>query len=211
MPHRVANFFRSPNDSLNTIKASVRRRSPSSRSPAATPRPGSTRTVSYASSVGEETEEHAQSTHPAGHAAPTPRMHEPAREKETSHHRLSFPALHLSGHLGGHKSKDGHHQHPSASLDWKIESPPAVMYGDAENSTGALVSGQLLLAVKENDFEVESFQARLEINVIRKRPFKDHCNECASQKTELKTWSFLAEPAALSKRECAPPLEAIRP
>jgi arrestin-related trafficking adapter 1 len=133
-------------------------------------------------------------------------MHEPTKEKESSHHRLSFPGL----HLGGHKSKDGSHQHPSASLDWKIESPPAVMYGDAENSTGALVSGQLLLAVKEADFEVESFQARLEIHVIRKRPYKDHCHDCASQKTELKTWSFLAEPTALSKRECTPTLNTMR-
>ncbi|KAH6647189.1 hypothetical protein BKA67DRAFT_524616 [Truncatella angustata] len=122
-------------------------------------------------------------------------MPESAKEKEGSHHRLSFPGL----HLGGHKSKDHSHQHPHASLDWKIESPPAVMHGDAENSTGALVSGQLLLAVKEAPFEVESFKARLDIHVIRKRPYKDHCNDCSNQKTELKSWELISEPAALSK------------
>lgn len=198
MPHRVASFFRSSNDSINNIKATVqRRRSPSSRSPttAATPRPGSTRTVSYPSSIDEEAEERVRSTSPS--AAPPVKMPESAREKEASHHRLSFPGL----HLGGHKSKDHSQQHPHASLDWKIESPPAVMHGDAENSTGALVSGQLLLAVKEAPFEVESFKARLDIHVIRKRPYKDHCGDCTNQKTELKSWALIAEPTALTKRK----------
>ncbi|KAI1871450.1 uncharacterized protein JN550_004444 [Neoarthrinium moseri] len=196
MPHRVASFFRSSNDSINNIKAQVqRRRSPNSRSPAGTPRPGSTRTVSYASSVDDEGEEQAPTQ--AGHAAPPVRMPETAKEKDgIHHHRLSFPGL----HLGGHKSKDQAHQHPNASLDWKIESPPAVMYGDTENSTGALVSGQLQLAVREAPFEVESFEARLNIHVIRKRPYKDHCHDCANQVTELKSWKFLAEPTALTKR-----------
>ncbi|KAK9413573.1 putative LDB19 N-terminal domain-containing protein [Seiridium unicorne] len=198
MPHRVTSFFRSPNDSINTIKASVqRRRSPSSRSPATTPtttpRPGSTRTVSYPSSIDEEAEERTRSTSQT--AAPPVRMPESAREKDVSHHRLSFPGL----HLGGHKSKDHSQQHPLASLDWKIESPPAVMYGDAENSTGALVSGQLLLAVKEAPFEVESFKGQLDIHVIRKRPYKDHCHDCANQKTELKSWELIAGPATLTK------------
>jgi hypothetical protein len=122
-------------------------------------------------------------------------MPESAREKEASHHRLSFPGL----HLGGHKSKDHSQQHPLASLDWKIESPPAVMYGDAENSTGALVSGQLQLAVKDTPFEVEGFKARLEIHIIRKRPYKDHCHDCTNQKTELKSWEMISGPASLSK------------
>lgn len=204
MPHRVTSFFRSSNDSINNIKASVQRRtSPSSRTPTTnttvtTPRPGSTRTVSYPSSLDEDAEERARSTtsiaaHQAQAPAPPVKMPEAAREKEVSHHRLSFPGL----HLGGHKSKDSP-QHPHASLDWKIESPPAVMYGDAENSTGALVSGQLLLAVRDAPLEVESFKARLDIHVIRKRPFKDHCQDCTNQKTELKSWELLAGPATLS-------------
>ncbi|KAF3015273.1 hypothetical protein G7054_g10649 [Neopestalotiopsis clavispora] len=197
MPH-ITSFFRSSHDPINTIKATVRRRSPSSRTPvSATPRPGSTRTVSYPNSINDEAEdqENQQTRSNNQSVAPPVRMPESAREKEASHHRLSFPGL----HLGGHKSKDHGEKHPHASLDWKIESPPAVMYGDAENSTGAIVSGQLMLTAKDAPLEVEGFKARLEIHVIRKRPYKDHCHDCTNQKTELKTWELIAGPATLSQ------------
>jgi arrestin-related trafficking adapter 1 len=199
MPH-ITSFFRSSHDPINTIKATVRRRSPSSRTPvSATPRPGSTRTVSYPNSINDEAEdqENQQTRSNNQSVAPPVRMPESAREKEASHHRLSFPGL----HLGGHKSKDHGEKHPHASLDWKIESPPAVMYGDAENSTGAIVSGQLMLTAKDAPLEVEGFKARLEIHVIRKRPYKDHCHDCTNQKTELKTWELIAGPATLSQGE----------
>ncbi|KAH8668482.1 hypothetical protein BX600DRAFT_257359 [Xylariales sp. PMI_506] len=200
MPHRVTSFFRS-SDGSHGIKASVqRRRSPSPRHPTvATPRPGSTRTISYTSS-GEDDAEHRSNL--------SVKMPDSAKDKEKDgahHHRLSFPGL----HLGGSKSAKDHNQHPHASLDWKIESPPAVMYGDTENSTGALVSGQLLLAVKDAPLEVESFEGRLEIHVIQKRPFKDHCSDCATQKTELKAFQFLAEPTTLSKRLHEFPFSAL--
>ncbi|KAK8061099.1 arrestin n-terminal domain containing protein [Apiospora hydei] len=228
MPHhRVTSFFRSSNESINNIKASVqRRRSPSSRSPATTPREGTTRTISYASSI-EDNQHHNHSTttsaatsaattpaaedhtHSGFHAnfwAPTPvnKMTESTTahhskekdHKDHPHHRLSLPGL----HFGASKHSKEHGQHPNASLDWKIESPPVVLHGDAENSTGALVSGQLLLAVKEVPFEVESFEARLHIHVIQKRPYQHHCPECINQKTELKNWKFLADPAALDQR-----------
>ena len=201
MPHRVASFFRSPNESINNIKATVqRRRSPSSRSPASTPastprpREGISRAISYNSSTDEEpVEDH---THHGFHSglwgAPqiSLKMPESAKEKEAAHHhRLSFPGL----HLGGHKSHKEHGQYPHASLDWKIESPPAVMHGDAENSTGALVSGQLLLLVKEEPFEVDTFEAKLDIHVVQKRPFHQHCHDCTNQKTELKNWKFYGD------------------
>ncbi|KAK8076673.1 LMBR1 domain-containing protein [Apiospora phragmitis] len=229
MPHhRVTSFFRSSNESINNIKASVqRRRSPSSRSPATTPREGTTRTISYASSMEENNNNHhhhlhsnnstaptspsEDHTHSGFHSnfwAPTPvnkmtesttvASHSKEKDhKEHQHHRLSLPGL----HFGASKSHKEHGQHPNASLDWKIESPPVVLHGDAENSTGALVSGQLLLAVKDVPFiEVESFEARLHIHVIQKRPFQHHCSECINQKTELKSWKFLADPAALDQR-----------
>ncbi|KAI1760376.1 hypothetical protein GGR53DRAFT_470403 [Hypoxylon sp. FL1150] len=198
MPHRVVDFFRSSNDSINSIKASVQRRSsPNSRS-ASRERP--TRHSSAASSV-LETADHAPA--PISTAPPV-KMPESAggKEKEKDkhndahNHRLSFPSF----HLGSSKSLKEPAQNPNAALDWKIESPPAVMYGDTENSTGALVSGQLLLKVKEEDFEVESFGAKLEIHVIQKRPFTGHCQQCANQTTEIKSWSFLGEPTTLSKR-----------
>ncbi|KAI1777995.1 hypothetical protein F4818DRAFT_408663 [Hypoxylon cercidicola] len=193
MPHRVVDFFRSSNDSINNIKASVQRRSsPSSRS-ASRERP----TRHSASSV-ETTVD--QTTTPNS-AAPPVKMAEPRGREKDKHndahnHRLSFPSF----HLGSSKPVKEPAQNPSAALDWKLESPPAVLYGDTENSTGALVSGQLLLKIKEEDFEVESFGAKLQIHVIQKKPFTGHCQQCASQTTEIKSWSFLSEPSALSKR-----------
>ncbi|XXH04555.1 hypothetical protein Hte_010972 [Hypoxylon texense] len=203
MPHRVVDFFRSSNDSIHSIKASVQRRSsPSSRS-ASRERP--TRHSSAASSVLETPVDQAQTP---SSTAPPVKMAEPARGRQKDkdkdkdkhgdahNHRLSFPSF----HLGSSKTFKEPAQNPNAALDWKIESPPAVMYGDTENSTGALVSGQLLLKVKEEDFEVESFGAKLEIHVIQKRPFTNHCQQCANQTTEIKSWSFLSEPTVLSKR-----------
>ncbi|CAJ2506675.1 Uu.00g078610.m01.CDS01 [Anthostomella pinea] len=196
MPHRVVDFFRSPNDH---IKASVQRRS-SPNTSRRTSRERPTRNPSYASSVDETTaEDNVLNNTPAQTAAPAVKMPDSAKEKHPKdhkdHHRLSFPTL----HLGGSKASKDHSYNQSASLDWKIESPPAVMHGDTENSTGALVSGQMLLCVKE-PLDVQSFDARLEIHVIQKKPFNYHCHGCAHQKTEVKKWSFLTEPTALSKR-----------
>ncbi|KAL7626142.1 Endocytosis regulator [Parahypoxylon ruwenzoriense] len=195
MPHRVVDFFRSPNDSIHSIKASVQRRSnPNSRS-ASRERPSR---HSSTSSIHEATA--AEHTHNLVHStAPSVKMADPTKEKHKdvhTHHRLSFPSL----HLGSSKSAKEQAQNPNASLDWKIESPPVVMHGDTENSTGALVSGQLLLDVKEDNFEVESFEAKLEVHVIQKRPYTGHCQNCTNQTTELKSWTLLSEPTILSKR-----------
>ncbi|KAI6090281.1 hypothetical protein F4821DRAFT_255994 [Hypoxylon rubiginosum] len=199
MPHRVVDFFRSSNDNIHSIKASVqRRRSPTNSRSASRERP--TRHSSAASSV-LDTADH---TPTPNSTAPPVKMSEPARGRgnekdkhnDAHNHRLSFPSF----HLGSSKALKEPAPNPNAALDWKIESPPAVLYGDTENSTGALVSGQLVLKVKEEDFEVESFGAKLEIHVIQKRPFTGHCQQCANQTTEIKSWSFLGEPTTLSKR-----------
>lgn len=110
------------------------------------------------------------------------------------HHRISFPGLHLPGS----KSPKDQPQHPHASLDWRIESPPAMMHGDTESSTGALVSGQMVLKVKDIPLEVESFTASLHIHVTQKKPFQGHCSDCTNQKTEIKSWTFLNEPTTLT-------------
>lgn len=188
MPHRVVDFFRSPNDSIHTIKQTVQRRtSPTARS-------GERQTTTRTSSYGSDgtVEEHTT-------ALPSVKILQLPKEKHTKEqHRLNFPGLHLVGH----KSQKDLSQNLGASLDWKIESAPAVMYGSTEESTGALISGQLLLCVKEEGFEVENLEARLEIHVTQKKPFNSHCHDCTHQKTELKSWSFLSEPAALTQRMC---------
>lgn len=204
MPHRVANFFRSSNDNINSLKASVQRRkspNPKSKSQPSRPREGTVRRVSYASSTDEDAE-HRQSPSVRNSSAPAVKMPEPPlppakKEKESHHHRLSFPGL----HLGGSKAPKEQPQHPHASLDWRIESPPAMMHGDPDTSTGALVSGQMVLKVKDAPLEVESFTARLNLHVTQKKPFQGHCSDCANQKTELKSWTFLTEPTTLTPRE----------
>jgi hypothetical protein len=190
MPHRVVDFFRSPNDSIHTIKQTVQRRtSPAARRTQSKERHRPTRTSSYGTDG--TVEDHT--------LAPPVKMPETTKEKHKEHHRLNFPGL----HLGGHKTQKDLSQNPSASLDWKIESAPAVMHGSPEESSGALVSGQLLLCVKEECFEVESLEAKLEIHVTQKKPFNGHCHDCAVQKTELKRWSFLSEPVSLTQRACS--------
>ncbi|SPQ26179.1 9d35190d-0238-46d6-8d8f-de771a04222b [Thermothielavioides terrestris] len=107
------------------------------------------------------------------------------------HHRISFPSLHL-GRLG----KEAHTSSP-ATLDWMLESPPIVMYGDPETSSGALVSGQLFLNINEDGLEIESLNATLSVHVTQKKPFANHCAECTNQHTELKRWELLPQPLSM--------------
>ncbi|KAH7629380.1 hypothetical protein B0T09DRAFT_266580 [Sordaria sp. MPI-SDFR-AT-0083] len=122
--------------------------------------------------------------------------HHHHKEKDHHHHhRISFPGMHF-----GRSSKDVH-AHAPASLDWKLESPPIVLYNDPETSTGALVSGQIFLNVKEDHdlLDVESINATLQIHVTQKRPFTHHCHDCTHQYTEIKKWQFLDHPLVLAK------------
>ncbi|KAK0637386.1 hypothetical protein B0T17DRAFT_483325 [Bombardia bombarda] len=125
--------------------------------------------------------------------------------KEHAHHghRLSFPGIHF-----GRSSKDSHAS-SQVSMDWKLESPPIVLYGDAESSTGALVSGQLFLNIKDDGVEIESFIATLTVHVTQKKPFSTHCQECIHQYTELKRWTLLPQPLALKKGEHSFPFSVL--
>lgn len=190
MPHRVATFFRSSTNTLeNQVthlkKAAIRRTTSPNRPVAGRNSRSSERVFSYASSIDEESEE---VTSPANmpdspHVRPT----------AEHHHRLSFPGLHI-----GRSSKESH-SNPHVDLSWKIESPPIVLHGDAENSSGALVSGQLFLDIKEESYEVDSFKATLNIHVVQKRPFTPHCQDCTHQYTELATWDLLPQPLPMKK------------
>jgi len=114
--------------------------------------------------------------------------------------RLAHPtwkARRLSWSFGKHAAKDAH----VAGLDWKIESPPILFHDDPDHSTGALLSGQLLLEVKEDTLELDMFEATLKVHVTQKRPFTLHCAECTNQYTELKRWNFLTHPVILPRGE----------
>lgn len=98
----------------------------------------------------------------------------------------------------GRSSKDTHASSP-ATLDWELESPPMVMYGSPESSSGALLSGQLFLDIKEEGLEIESLNATLSIHVTHKKPVVSHCVECANHYTELQRWQLLQQPLAMTR------------
>lgn len=223
MPHRVATFFRNSTNSLenqviNLKKSTIRSRT---KSPNRTNKSGggltnrdsrsAERVVStYASSIDEDMEEPSPlaadqqprsqrssrptstSTSPAPPVVRRPKPVQDGHEKDHHHHRISFPSFHLGG-----SSKKEAHANPHATLSWKIESPPIIFHGDAESSTGALVSGQLFLDVRdEAGYEVDAFTATLHLHVTQKKPFAVHCGDCAHQHTLLKEWTFLGRHVA---------------
>lgn len=217
MPHRVANFLKSSTNSIEIQVSNLKKSAASATRRRASPgknaksRPGTKRTHSYDSCHDGDAEEH-----PAPATSPrSGRMVEASREGSLSpsnsnrdqphqqhHHRLSFPTLHL-----GRLTKEIQ-SHSHAALDWKLESPPIVFYGDEENSSGAILSGQLILKVtKEEGLDLESFNASLSIHVSQKRPFATHCNDCATQVTDLHKWAFIERPVFLAKGELSEPGE----
>jgi arrestin-related trafficking adapter 1 len=92
-------------------------------------------------------------------------------------------------------------QHHAASLDIAIESPPAVFYGPAASSTGALLSGQLKLCIQEEFLSIDALAMKFSVEVTRKKPFHNHCQDCSQQTEKLTEWSFLAGPATLRRGE----------
>lgn len=212
MPHRVTNFFKSSTTSLETKVTNLTKTAAVvvARGKSAPRRSGSRpriseRIPSYASSTDDVAEDVAQTYEvPPPYAAPVGRMAETSRRNSFSseshnrdhphHRRISFPSLHL-----GRSSKDAH-AHTHASLDWKLESPPVIFYGDSGNSTGAIVSGQLFLNVtREGGLDMASVNATLSIHVSHKKPYAAHCHDCAAQVTELRNWAFLDRPLHLAK------------
>ena len=86
-----------------------------------------------------------------------------------------------------------------AVLKCVVESPPVVFHGASDQSTGALVSGLLVLEVLDERLEVDNLEASIVVKVFQKRPFQGHCGECSVAEEELKQWSFLRHPVTLLK------------
>ncbi|KAK3494117.1 uncharacterized protein B0T23DRAFT_403157 [Neurospora hispaniola] len=239
MPHRVVDFLRSSANTLEfqvstftkSGKTSRRRESPTG---AARVGHGITERVAFASSEEEDSSnttpprsmspllrsnDSSDSAHTTSTASSTNTSkevvsakdhhhhyhHHHHKEKDHHHHRISFPGMHF-----GRSSKDVHANTP-ASLDWKLESPPIVLYNDPESSTGALVSGQIFLNIKDDHdlLDVESINATLQIHVTQKRPFTHHCHDCTHQYTELKKWQFLDHPLVLAKGQHSFPFSVL--
>ncbi|KAL1891950.1 Endocytosis regulator [Sporothrix stenoceras] len=239
MPHRVSNFLRNPSASLEAQvaslkKATVRRPSPKPRSSTSSSSSiraaHGQRTFSYASSLGDDdasddhhshngsvitppSQEQQQPSHHGTMKTMTSLQRSSSAERREAahaaehgvHHRLSFGPLHF-----GRSSRESH-VNPNLTLDWKIESPPIVLYGDAENSTGALVSGLLFLTVKDEPVHLDSFAATLNIHTTQKRPYTAHCHDCIHQYKELQKWSFVQGPMTLTKGQHGFPFSVLLP
>lgn len=81
-----------------------------------------------------------------------------------------------------------------ATLAVDMESPPLVFYGTQNQSTGALLSGQLLLTVTDPDIKLHTFKMVLVARVTNKIPITKDCLNCQIKDTPLFTWEFLTEP-----------------
>ena len=81
-----------------------------------------------------------------------------------------------------------------AKLAIEMESPPLIFYGNASQSTGALLSGQLLLTVTDPEIELQNFHMVLVARVTNKRPITKDCLKCQVKDSEIFAWTFLTEP-----------------
>ena len=81
-----------------------------------------------------------------------------------------------------------------AKLAVDMESPPLIFYGNPSTSTGALLSGQLLLTVTDPEVNLQTFQMLLAARVTNKRPITKDCPNCQVKDSQLFTWNFLTEP-----------------
>jgi arrestin-related trafficking adapter 1 len=83
------------------------------------------------------------------------------------------------------------------SLAIKIESPPLVLHGRPQDSTGALLSGILELTPivppsnPDGTYEVEKLEMKLVMETETQYPLAAHCEACKRQTKLLNTWTFI--------------------
>ena len=99
----------------------------------------------------------------------------------------------------------------AATLEIDMESPPIVFYGPPGTSTGALLSGQLVLTPHEPEISVKTFEMVLQAKITSKRPVKQDCPDCVSKTTELFRWKFLSEPAHFARKKHKFPFSYLLP
>ena len=92
-----------------------------------------------------------------------------------------------------------------------MESPPLVFYGPPGYSTGALLSGQLILTLKEPEVSIKTFEMVLLAKVTTKRPVKHDCPDCTTKTTEMFRWKFLSEPAHFARKQHLFPFSYLLP
>lgn len=86
-----------------------------------------------------------------------------------------------------------------AVLNCVVESAPIALHGTPGDSSGAPVSGQLVLEVLDKEIEVDNLQVTLVMKVVQKKPFQNHCEGCGTREEELRQWGWLQHPITLSR------------
>ncbi|KAK4553816.1 Endocytosis regulator [Recurvomyces mirabilis] len=79
-------------------------------------------------------------------------------------------------------------------LNMTMESPPILMMSTAQESSGALISGQLQITPLAGDVIMESIVMYLECTTTTKQPVQDRCRECMQQVSDLYEWNFIKKP-----------------
>lgn len=173
MPHRVTNFLRTSSGGLVH---------PKKKSPKAV--------VTRVSPTSSSASSPYASDHEDGHAHHHPHAVLDITEAIMTKSKFSLPFRRSSGSTA---------VSAPAAIDCVLESPPIVFHGTAQESTGALVSGQMSLNIKEKEgMDIEGFGAELVLHVRQKQPHQKDCPECQHQYTELKKWVFVTQPVHLA-------------
>ncbi len=129
------------------------------------------------------------------------------KDNDKKEKRLSFPR----GIVSPAKHSPKMAATKPAKMDVVIESPPLVFYGNPNQSTGALLSGQLKLTVTEPDIRLQKFEMHLLAVVTTKKPVSKDCSDCAVKGSELFKWEFVKEPLLLKKGEHQFPFSYLLP
>lgn len=98
-----------------------------------------------------------------------------------------------------------------ANLEFVIESPPLVFYGPAATSTGALLSGQLVVVVHDREMRLTSLSLALRACVTTKKPVQAHCPDCATKVSDLFRLELLKEAHTFKKGRHAFPFSYLLP
>ncbi|KAH0556317.1 hypothetical protein GP486_005754 [Trichoglossum hirsutum] len=110
------------------------------------------------------------------------------------HHDQRRPST--SSKSSGAKGSGGN-KRLQTSIGIDIESPPLVLYGNASNSSGALLSGRLKLMVAEHWVQIDRCKMTLVGRATTRKPVSSHCPDCTTRVNELNEWNFLTEGALL--------------
>ncbi|MCJ1238800.1 hypothetical protein MMC14_006791 [Varicellaria rhodocarpa] len=81
-----------------------------------------------------------------------------------------------------------------ATLEIEMESPPLVMHGPPEQSSGALLSAKLKLNVADIGIQLTALDMKLLSKLTTRKPVSKDCQDCTTKTMEIMKWRFLTEP-----------------